>query len=425
MQLINEKSQSTQRTFLIEVPWVIYLASFVVTMFYLGMVFNDVFKRWYEYLILFVFWIIITVILGTFSQKWSILSLKISLFISGLINSLLWFLFAFQLPVSIINPEICLSWDCSVQSNFFKYCNSWICQFPGVLIFIIINLGLLPILLINWRRKFQPLSHSKDMISSLLIISILLIGLGISYIIRYYGITYLMGIIWLIFSLCFLIFSKLPFLNTFIIPNSFSTRKFSINLMNFWTELIPFVGVVFYGFALLNKNTMNFDLILRFGLGVGLSVLIYTSAKILENSKSKIYLIIISQIMQMVIYFVFLVVMILAWHVYSNDSSLPSDVGISPIHIGCMYGYFCQRILLLTSGVHFPESTVQIRIPSLIQSKIDPVLISSIFIAFLGLGFLQIKLDSTLGYVIFAPGLVLSLLGLLLSMINMRNLTLR
>ena len=412
--------QPSSRFLLAIGPWAFYLALFIITWYSERVLFGQAIDNTTKYLILGISWFILEILIIKFGKKCSLKMITFILFACGSILALIWLGTALQLPATDPN-SVCNSsspWVCVVR-NPGQYCSSWICQFPGQLIILLILLGIIPPFLVFWQQRVgtAPITLN-EMIVGLLIIMILLIGTGLAHYYLYYLSFYCTAAFWLGFAW----FIYRDFIHIKEDSNVNEPVKEStlvkIDLIMGLEMLILIAATAVFGISSISLNEILFQSLIEFGCGIAiLSAILYTVARIFRSDElGRVRAV---QLLELFVFGALIAALANGWYYTNAGIILNSDAGISPIITGLVFGYISIRILLHVDAVPITRFRLVLPIPRITSQSMRIFSMNLALILLFILGMISIQLYYSYAVYIYLGSLLLVIFGLVLSIARM------
>jgi hypothetical protein len=287
---------------------------------------------------------------------------------------------------------------------------------PGQFFQLGITFGIIPPILTAWcqRTGSFPL-EVRPLIPSFLAAVIILIGVGAINFVAYYLSFYIISALWLVFG--FILLSE--FRQATQAGKQVKNReaKRAPVTIDPWVTLQNFILIAafaVFGFSMLDDYTINFQLLVEFGLGFGIFLLLIAVIPLENGTNLERAVPRLIRSADLLAFVGLIAATATGWFFVTTGVTLEEDATISPIVIGLAFGSICIRILLASRGFAMPPARHAIIVPRVTNRGMSSFAMSLGIVLCLGIGIISIQAQSEAGGFAFLLGLVLSAVGLVL-----------
>jgi hypothetical protein len=385
--------------FCIALTWGLFTASFMIWLFFEKMVFENYFKKTWEYGVLALVLVGTAILASSLSKILPNKALAVIIFACIEIAAVLWFLIMYDLPVIPNNAG----------------CGGVYCSAAGQLAMIVIHVSVLPAVLVEWTRRsdggYDDVKASSNdragvdifPFMALVIAGAVLLITGIVSSASYYWSVLVAFIAMGTMGVSFLLlFWKIHARKPIDARGTPDTNLFFRDLF-----VVLLIGVP--GFAMLSRDTYEFSLLLYFGASVVIFSVAYHVIARLKDDKIALFT------LEGIVLAFDAVAISIFYYVNVPTVNVVLPIGLPEFVIGFATGYLWTRVYHVARGITYPKAFAK---PAIVDNmrNFTNKLVTSLFL-FAIVAFTAVNLDPSAPDVIsivYPVGLALSILGLIL-----------
>lgn len=291
---------------------------------------------------------------------------------------------------------------------------------PGKLIHLGLLLGFIPPTLISWCQRTQPkLQSIKQLVPSFLVAILILVSVGTLNFVAFYWSCYYIAVLWLVFGFIILRDFKLIATSEWQSePRIGNETPVKVDPWRGIQILILIVSLAVFGFSMLDHLIIQFQLLIEFGCGFGLFLLIALTVSKKDGAISDNRLALTIDHINLFVFISLSAICSFYWSLLTVGIWFKGGNIISPVFIGFVFGYICLRVVLASMGVIKPRAQYTILIPRVTASGFTSFTLSLLLLILFGLAMVGIPPQDIAGRIAYLVGFILAVFGFVTVVLN-------